>query len=559
MGKPVTDRYLFRELLDQRQSAQPLALSTLQWRNVRQLLAVNRGRIIIYLGLTIALTIGEGLLPLMIKTVVADEVYQSSRTESVTAMSLVVMTLVNFAILRFVQLYNEKWLMVDSLNRIRHAWYGNTISRKSECGTDELSRITTKITFHFSLLQMGVRNSFLLIPQFAVMTVLLLVVAAIIDRWLFWATLTATGLSVVFMAVGYFIARQYVSKDQTLYSRILNEIQRTIYNRTSLQSIVGSTAMIQAIDDLVELDSYFRVRRELWVRFTPVVLFLFALFALAASFYLDAWGGNYSRLVVTDAASVGILGAFSLRQMRNGLLIGMFAIPMHLGSVLCIPTFALTPQKPWLDPPRTLHLRTSSFRFDPDAVRKKYRWELSEGQRIRFETDDHYRRVIRVIRGGLNNQDGKSWVAVHNGHRSSYNQWKHGWDGPQVISSFYREETPLAVILTGKMPEEIDCEAIDRLVERVSRLPNAERLRLTASELRSPVLAEHHGWERVMAIQIVAAILHEPSVVIVDPVVSRHPSNLITSLLRDLESAKNPSIVIGFNNYPFDPNQSYVI
>lgn len=559
MGRPVTDRYLFRELLEQRQSEQPLKLSSTQWKNVRQLFKVNRGRIAVYLALTIALTIVEGLLPLMIKTEVADEVYELERIDSLIAFSVVVLTLFNFASVRFIQMYNEKWLLIDSLNRIRRAWYGRLVGKKSECGTDEVAKITTKITFHFNLLQMGVRNAVLLLPGFIVMTVLLLVVSAIIDTWLFWATATATAFSFVLMAAGYFIARRYVSKDQTLYSRILNEIQRAVYNRTSLQSIAGSAAMTESIDALVDLDSYFRIRRELWVRFTPQVIFILAILAVAASFYLDAWGGNYSRLLVTDAAAVGFVSAFSLRQMRNALLIGLFAIPLHLGSVLCIPTFSLTPQRPWLDPPESLSLRTSSFRVQSDGPRKRYQWDFSKGQRVRFETSEDYRRVIRVIRGGLDNQDGKAWVTVHNGDRCAYNQWKHGWDGPLIVSSTYREETPLAVILTGQMPDEIDGETVDRVFGQIESLPNIQSFNLKVSDLRCPVVPERFGWERLMAIQVVAAIINEPAMVIVDPVVSRYPSELLETLLRDLERDSDRSILIGFENYPAQPNRSYAI
>ena len=204
--------------------------------------------------------------------------------------------LLAFAFSRFLEIYLEKWLLIEWANRLRRSWYGKALIGTGDADSFGLSRLMTKITYHFGLLQMGLKNAFFCIPKLVVGPIAL-IVAAFFISWpllVFVCGSILTGLFLIW--IGNYLAKNYVSQDQTLYSRMLLEIQSTVGNRLTHRQQGNIAELVESFDELVQLDSHFRLRRELWVRFSPQVVFLILSLIAIAIISLESNGLQFSSL-----------------------------------------------------------------------------------------------------------------------------------------------------------------------------------------------------------------------------------------------------------------------
>ena len=273
-------------------------------------------------------------------------------------------------------------------------------------------------------------------------------------------------------------------------------------------------------------------------------------------------GFSFQVCFETNPATLGVIVALIVRHLYGCLQFGLFVFPLYLGAVLSVPGHAIDPHFRSLAPPRNLVFRSDSARLMTGS-RKKFRWELQAGDRIHFVAPGCAHAIQLLLNGSTDNRQGKSWLIEHDGKQISYNTWKNATTGNFHIDSLFSDRTSLSSMLTGKLPHQISGEDLSRAFSRVQELSSEDSffdlLGLDPIQLQKEITPRKLGWEKTIGIQILAAITNNPAVITIDPMVSQNPSIAIRKLLIELEKRCRDSIIIGFENLPFQTNKTFEI
>ena len=495
------------------------------------------------------LAIAEGATPLIIRQWMMFA--KNDRVGLSAPYALGFFGLAAFLLMRFWEIYLEKWLVIEFLNYLRRTWFQESVRNIRVPQASELASLMAKLTYHFGLLQMGLKNVIFQIPKLVFGFFALIIVSWSINVALFQLVAACLVFSLFLIWLGNFLAKNHVSRDQTLYSRMLREIHSSVSRRANYSLQSNHYDLMQSFDDLVELDSHFRLKRELWMKFSPQLVLIVIALAGMAGYAIDFQGLNFSEIFSINGAVLAMLSALLVRQLYLSLQMGLFLFPLYLGLVLSVPEFKTTTKWQPLPPIRSISFRTKSARIGKGR-RKKYQFDLFGGNRILVHAGESSQFVANLLTGGIGMRKGKSWNVVHNDLRMSFNSWSHRPNQVFRIAATYVDDTPLINLFTGKLSQHILTSDIEQVFTDLAGIPYLDELNITPHNMRNSIQSDHLDWEKRMAVQIVAAIVSKPPMIVIEQEITRFESNILQTLLELLAQKANSSIIVCFSKPSFE-------
>ncbi len=243
-----------------------------------------------------------------------------------------------FFINSFLSIRQEKTLGVVFANQLRRRIFKNYLNRPlAQMNQEKQADLLAKISYQLPLASLGVANSFFGTLRWLI-DVLVIVFLSVLGG-LPWALvlLFVFGLSVLVVLATYFVSKSYISQEVTFYSQIIKEIDTATKEKYFLKIFNHEKPVLGRFDRLVDFDSFFRIRRDLWMKLCAKVLFAILLFLSVLSHFFSTSFFTWFNLAGPEKKFLFLfLIIYFSRALYESLRVGLYLWPARLGLFLTI-------------------------------------------------------------------------------------------------------------------------------------------------------------------------------------------------------------------------------
>jgi|GEM_PF-825213 len=324
-----------------RQDARPAKLEARHWNYLLSFLIEHKKAFGILLMLIVAQSILEIFTLFFINSSILDRVYAAVHTQSVIFLVTILTVGVSlYLFINYMSLRYERGLIIDLINDLRRKLFSAVMRKEEKFLTNEAKAdFLAKISYHLPLLSMGVdRGIFGIIRWFLSFCVLITIGLTIGSEQIVIVVIVVLT-SFVIGAVAYFIAYYYVSREVASFSLVIRHIALTLSEHETIKSTNIEKSTIEELDRRVEIDSYFRLRRDIWLRYFNRVILAVIFFIVILYFILALSFFDMSTFLYDPSATIviGIITVYALRLFYESGLVGLYLPPLKLGIFLSVP------------------------------------------------------------------------------------------------------------------------------------------------------------------------------------------------------------------------------
>jgi hypothetical protein len=314
--------------------------------------------------------------------------------------------------------------------------------------------IFVKVSYHLSLLQLGLNNSLFVFFQWMFFLGGILIVTSLLDTRLFLLSLAFIPVNLFVMGVAYLLSSYYLSKDQTLYSKILRFISDTFQSFDLVKAQKREKNTIQRLRSMVDIDNYFRIKREVTLRLGNHIIFA-TLALISIALYLISL---YQPLLFTESTLRSVtqvlIYGLHLKLIYLSLRVGLFYFPLKLGLYLCIPPQTKEQKRQSIS---VDSLTIKSQKVSPSLKEKEYQSiELSfqKGKTYHIVYPHHWYNMAHLC-AGLRTSYTQPWTVVLNKKRMSYTHYTQQSVALSYIHSYRYSRESLFEYLEGDVRNDL--------------------------------------------------------------------------------------------------------
>jgi ABC-type antimicrobial peptide transport system ATPase subunit len=241
-----------------------------------------------------------------------------------------------FIVNSFFSIKQEKTLTVTLINNLRRRIFKNYLGKApEEMKAERQADLIAKISYHLPLVSMGISNSFFGIIRWLIYLVSAAVVAYLAGLNVLLISGSFLALSAVIAVAAYFTVKQYISQEVTFYSQILKHVNLSLSEKYFSKNFNLEPVIMRKFDRLVNFDSIFRIRRDLWMKMGAKIIFalLLVVSVLSNIFYNDLL--VRINLIRPELKFLYVfLLIYLSRVAYEALRVGLYIFPAKLGFSL---------------------------------------------------------------------------------------------------------------------------------------------------------------------------------------------------------------------------------
>lgn len=559
--------YLYQKKAEIRQMNRPLKLEKIHFNYLKSFSRRHKKEIIIFLSLLFCQILLEVILPLFGRSYLFKASVLLQWGQMTTVLGVLTGGVIIYIIIAFWELKIGKGLVIRLINELRRKWIKIFTNKPFHKVTSEnKANLIAKISYHLPLLQMGLDNSIIGLMQWSLYVLGLLIISSFISTTLLIIVLLAIPVNIIIALIGYYIAKKYVTKETTLYSKIIKHITFSLYELPFIQKHKLEKENIQTLDELVKLDTHFRIRRSIWLLFGNRIIFGLLILVVGLSYILRIYSPDFFLEIQVDNLLIsGIIFVYLVRLFYTSLKIGLFILPTKLGLILSLPR----PQKEKIR--RDIIKKISSISFKTKKAKLFWLGKYMKNINLEFNSKDrvliygkscvgktHLGYLLSCM-GRFNNQ---AWVVKANGKRYLYNNWQEKFRNAYFIEPQLTSEKNVGEILTGKNRENISQTDIEKVFQTISECPPLHFIlsfrRFTAENCQTVTLNPVH----LFALEAAYCLVNKPAIIVVDNLWLDLNQERINEILKIMAEKLPDSIIILLStkeNSLISYNQKYVI
>ena len=559
--------YLYQKKAEIRQMNRPLKLEKIHFNYLKSFGRRHRKKIIIFLSLLFCQILLEVTLPLFARSYLFKASVLLQWRQMTVALGILTGGVIIYIIIAFWELKIGKGLVIYLINELRRKWIKIFTNKPFHKVTSEnKANLIAKISYHLPLLQMGLDNSVIGLMQWALYVIGLLIISSFISTTLLIIVLLVIPINVMLALIGYYIAKKYVTKETTLYSKIIKHIAFSLYELPFIQKHKLEKENMQTLDELVELDTHFRIRRKIWLLFGNRIIFGLLILVVGLSYILRIYSPDFFLKIQIDNLLIsGIVFIYIVRLFYTSLKIGLFVLPTKLGLILSLPE----PQKEKIR--KDIIKKVSSISFKTKKAKlfwlgkyiKNINLEFNSGDRVlilgKSCTGKTHLGYLLSSLGRFNNQ---AWIVKINQKRYSYSDWQERFRNAYFIEPQLTSEKNVGEILTGKNRENISQPDVEKVFQTISECPPLHFIlsfrRFTAENCQTVTLNPVH----LFALEAAYCLVNKPAIVVIDNLWLDLNQERINKILKIMTEKLSDSIIIFLatkENSLISYNQKYVI
>jgi ABC-type antimicrobial peptide transport system ATPase subunit len=560
MAKKTLKAWLYQEARKTSRNKE-IKISQEKFRYIYQFIKINRKLIYSFLYLLTIQIILEISLPLMAKYKVASLVLVMNRQETAAMIAVLLITAVIYLTVSFFNIKKEKQIVIYLINKIREDWFSFFLNKKdSKTPDDKKGSLLAKMTYHFPLLQMGISNSIINIIKYIFYLLGVLILSALTSPTILIISLLSIIFNAVLMLAGYFVAKKYVSQETTLYSEIIRHITGSIYNLGFINQDKPKRSAKNKLNSLVELDTFFRIRRELWIVFGTKIIFVLLIIIATSSYIAELY---FPRLFLSfnpgQVVAISIIMIYLSRLAYLSLKIGLFLYPVKLGIFLSVPDNSN------LKEPATVKLnKGQKIEFISPKAKISKNMPYWKNISLNFDTGSRSlifgdrltgKTTIGLMLAGEDIYNPNAWIVKIDKQREKYQSWQTRFERPYFITNNFQRENILLEIITGKFKKDISDQEIEDVINLITHEKSLSFLLDLPAFLNTDFRKIAHSPLYSFATQAAHCLINEPKILIIDNLWLDLNYQEINDIIESLSNKLTNSIVIYLSSTDNEKNK----
>ncbi len=474
-----------------------------------------------------------------------------------------------FLLVSFFALKYERSLVVLFANRIRRRLFASYLYRHS---ASVLSRsraeLMAQISYHLPLVSLGVSNVFFGISRFVLYGIMIGVLAHLGGFSVWWISLAYITTAVAVAALAYVFSRYWASQEVTYYSRIMRDIETNASDTDFIARFGQERRVLAAFDRLVDFDSFFRIRRDIFMRigyaFIFVLVLVFSLLVhMAPDRFLSFIGSSSAghRLVLI------FLFVYASRALTEACKVGLYLFPARLGLFLTVRPVGLF-SRPY---PRVV-LTEAVLRFHARKIKlfpegtyyREMNFVFHPGDRILIEGENLIgKSSLAKIFTGVSAHTPRAITVTAADTRLDFSQWKnHIPHGIYFFDPTMRIERSLIEFILGRVKEDISTEAFAAALLTMNQYPAIVALVAPDGNYNVPAASVLSNPIQAFALHVLHCIATTPVFIVIDNFWLDLNYPRIHDMIQTLSRALSRSIMVIFSRVSTDSlpyTQHYVL
>ncbi len=361
----------------------------------------------------------------------------------------------------------SKRISLDTTNTFRKSWYAHFLNHSPSATNIPNHRPLTKIIYHTLLLRTGFEN---ILNEGARITILyasIFLFCFLFNTKLFLISIGTLPLIGTLGIIGYLISKKYLAREQTFNSKIVEEVNESIVNFQLIKNQQRETEKLKTFENILELDAFFRVRRELWMSFFDRILFIGVLLFGIILYLIQTYWGFIDLNSITSLTSSSFIIAYLTRIIFAAGKIGMYSQIFITGLKLGVPDFST--KRPRFQTPFKNSIIISSQKTKlarQGSYLKKFKLEIKKGDKILIYTPEPLgKTTLAQAITGLKMIP--SLVFTIDDQRYHSKRWNEAKIKRFLIQFHPTFKTTLGEFLFGKPPENISAEEFSELTKKL--------------------------------------------------------------------------------------------
>jgi ABC-type multidrug transport system fused ATPase/permease subunit len=392
---------------------------------IKKLFKINKPRIFLLALFVLIVSLIEVSIPLLLNFFLEKYSYQMDLSKFYITAITALIILIIYVILSYFSIVTQKKIVLNIVNKIRFDWLKFYIYKTLKNFRDkDKSNIYVKISYHLSLLQMGLQNSFFVFFQWSIFLFSILLVSSILDFKLLLISFILIPVNLIVFLIGYIFSSYYLARDQTLYSKLLKYISETFQSFSFIKALKKEKDFLDNVNDIVSIDNYFRIKREVVLRLGNNIIFAILVFASVLVYLFHIYAPFDNSSIFTSLAFI-LVFVLHLKLIYLSLNFGLFYFPLKLGLFLCIPK-TFTNKSYQINNVQKILLHTSKFKIQKNnSYLKKISFEFEKGKNYLIQDPDNKTNdtLSKVILGLGPTRENSNWIIKADNKRFEYKQW----------------------------------------------------------------------------------------------------------------------------------------
>ncbi len=547
---------LYKERNDIKKSLRILSISKIQWQNIKRFILRHKKTIKLILILISTITLIEVFVPIFLDGFLEKYSYRLNLVNFYKSLVVLVLVLIFYLSLYFYNVKFQKKLTLDFINDLRRKWltifFNKSISGLKD---NDKSRLLVKITYHFSLLQIGLGNCLFLSFQWLFLTCGTIIASVFIDPNLVIISLVGTLINLIVFYLAYIFSVYYVSQDQTLYSKILQYVSDSMNDFYFQKFHHREKVFFNNLDTLVEVDTHLRVQREIMLSLGDRIIFAVLIIVSALSYIAGIYFKFFNFNNALTGAAYLLIFVLLTRLLYLSLRIGLYYFPLKLGLIISVPD-KFVDGKNLSAPPisniRKIEFQTKKFRFRKDLPYIKnieYIFEKGKKYLITGANNSGKSLLANIFAGSTSSSIGRPWVInINDQRRFLYPKWfKNRKEIYYITPHFTSNLNIFEILKNGEFVNENIFDEIQNKLVKYQNLPSLNFIFNHKKFVDQYINNKSFSFSETAIIQMLYCVIHKPSLVIVDNLWLDLDNASINEVMKILVEELKDGIVINFS------------
>lgn len=425
--------------------------------------------------LTLALIFGQGIIEIVLILISHQYLKPGSAVlKGVNINGLLIIIIAAtllYLIVSFQAIKFEKTAIIRLINNLRERWFKSLLSQSNDEYTlEKKGRLLAKISYHLPMFSTGLANCLVGSIRWLLLIFIFLVLCFIFGWSLIWWLVLSLFFSAIVVLAAFYVAKKYVIKETTFYSQVIKLIDFSLSDWQFTKFFRRENQALADFKHLVDLDSYFRVRRELWLRFGGSAVFVLLVFI---SWCVGRFGQEISSFLSINASNrflLIILIVYCSRLLYESLRVGLYSVPFLFGLSLSIPPTGIRPLDKLVKQKFTnlIFQSTKTKLYKNSKYYKKLFFEFSAGSRylIVGEKLSGKTKLAKLFagRGEFNRH---AWIIKADQERFFYNDFFREYSGAYFIDPEFRSERTILEVVAGKEKSRLQTDDLLRISDLI--------------------------------------------------------------------------------------------
>jgi len=466
---------------------------------------------------------------------------------------LLILLLVLFVVNSFFSIKQEKTVVVIFVNNLRRRIFKNYLGKTAEeMSAEKQADLIAKISYHLPLVSMGASNSFFGTARWLIYLASALVVAYLAGLNIMFIGPVFLGLSVAGGGAAYLTVKRYISQEVTFYSQIIKHVNYSLSEKYFSKRFNLEPAILQKFDRLVNFDSIFRVRRDVWMKMGFKIIFaLLLVISVLTNIFYD----NLALRINLISPELKFLYVFLLIYMSRiaaeSLRIGLYFFPAKLGLALTniqINKYNRRDNREDIKQNIIFYSRKAKF-FKTGKYYRDLHFEFQRGGRYLFYGSNLCGKtaLAKLFFGGETYNPRALKVKI-DGRRLDFSEYQKKFSRVHFFDPNFTSQKSLIEIIIGSDREDTAFAEIEKTLDLIARHPDLAALvspdnnfNLSADKIWSNHLS-------TFALHVLHCLAAKPTLIIIDNLWLDLNYPGIYKMLLTLNRELPDSIIVAFAN-----------